>query len=254
MIVGLGGTGAYLLDLLAKTPIEQIHLNDDDLFGTHNAFQHPGRRAWTNSRRDEEGGLLHRGLRAHPSRDPPAPCARDRQERRRARDAYVVFLAMESSPEKKTVVEALINAGVPFIDTGVGVSNDPNGIAGQIRVTTSTPGRTTIIARDGLISFVAGDDAAYDTNLQVAELDVLAGGHAVMRFKKSSPSTPMLEEERHSVYATDTNELLQPVRRERADQAAAPGTRRTRNRGSGATEDAAQANRLHIRFSTHIPG
>jgi hypothetical protein len=28
---------------------------------------------------------------------------------------------------------------VSFIDTGIGVSNDPNGIAGQIRVTTSTP-------------------------------------------------------------------------------------------------------------------
>ena len=42
VIVGLGGTGGYLLDLLAKTPIEEIHLYDDDIFGTHNAFRAPG--------------------------------------------------------------------------------------------------------------------------------------------------------------------------------------------------------------------
>src|SRR5207247_121173 len=30
-IVGLGGTGGYILDALAKTPVEQIHLYDDDV-------------------------------------------------------------------------------------------------------------------------------------------------------------------------------------------------------------------------------
>jgi hypothetical protein len=68
-----------------------------------------------------------------------------------------------------TIVKALIDARVPFVDTGIGASNDPNGIAGQIRVTTSTPGRSDHITRDGLVSYVAGDDAEYDTNLQVAE-------------------------------------------------------------------------------------
>src|SRR5204863_187669 len=29
-IIGLGGTGSYILDLIAKTPIEQIHLYDGD--------------------------------------------------------------------------------------------------------------------------------------------------------------------------------------------------------------------------------
>lgn len=46
-IVGLGGTGSYVLDLVAKTPVREIHLFDGDLFLQHNAFRHPERLRWT---------------------------------------------------------------------------------------------------------------------------------------------------------------------------------------------------------------
>jgi len=41
-IIGLGGTGAYVLDLVAKTPVCEIHLYDGDDFDQHNAFRSPG--------------------------------------------------------------------------------------------------------------------------------------------------------------------------------------------------------------------
>ena len=41
-IIGLGGTGSYILDMLAKTPVSEIHLFDGDDFLTHNAFRSPG--------------------------------------------------------------------------------------------------------------------------------------------------------------------------------------------------------------------
>ncbi len=41
-IVGLGGTGSYILDLVAKTPVDEIHLFDGDEFAQHNAFRAPG--------------------------------------------------------------------------------------------------------------------------------------------------------------------------------------------------------------------
>jgi len=40
-IVGLGGTGSYVLDLVAKTPVKEIHLFDGDTFLSHNAFRAP---------------------------------------------------------------------------------------------------------------------------------------------------------------------------------------------------------------------
>jgi hypothetical protein len=41
-IVGVGGTGSYVLDLVAKTPVSEIHLYDGDAFANHNAFRSPG--------------------------------------------------------------------------------------------------------------------------------------------------------------------------------------------------------------------
>ena len=41
-IIGLGGTGSYILDLIAKTPAREIHLFDGDQFQQHNAFRAPG--------------------------------------------------------------------------------------------------------------------------------------------------------------------------------------------------------------------
>ena len=208
VIVGLGGTGGYLLDLLGKTPIEEIHLYDDDVFASHNAFRAPGAAGLDELRAGMKKvdyftsvyRCMRRGIHPHPVRVTAENVAE-------LGDAAFVFLAVDSGPEKKAIIEALTTAGVPFIDTGVGVSDDPNGIAGQIRVTSSTPGRTDHIARGGLISFVAGDDAAYDTNLQVAELNMLAAVLAVMRFKKIFAFYADLEDERHTVYDTATNEL-----------------------------------------------
>ena len=124
-IVGLGGTGGYLLDFLAKTPVVEIHLYDDDIFGTHNAFRAPGAASLDQRRAAvkkvdyyaEAYGRMRRGIRPHPVR----VTADNVSE---LLDVDVVFLTMDSGPEKKTVVEALAAGGVPFIDTGIGVSND----------------------------------------------------------------------------------------------------------------------------------
>jgi hypothetical protein len=42
-VIGLGGTGAYLLDFLVKTPVKEIRGFDLDAFHVHNAFRSPGR-------------------------------------------------------------------------------------------------------------------------------------------------------------------------------------------------------------------
>lgn len=41
-IIGLGGTGSYILDMISKTKVKEIHLFDADNFNTHNAFRSPG--------------------------------------------------------------------------------------------------------------------------------------------------------------------------------------------------------------------
>ncbi|MFF3182067.1 ThiF family adenylyltransferase [Rhodococcus pyridinivorans] len=209
VIVGLGGTGGYLLDLLAKTPILDIHLYDNDVFGTHNAFRAPGAASLTQlqvgMKKVDYYATTYAAMRR---RVHPHPVNVTRENVGDLLDADFVFLAMDSGPAKQTIIEALVAAQVRFVDTGVGVSDDPGGIAGQIRITTSTPGRSDHIARDRLISTVAGNDAEYDTNLQVAELNMAAALFAVLRFKKLMGFYADEEDERHSVFRLDTNEMF----------------------------------------------
>ena len=122
-------------------------------------------------------------------------------------DADFVFLAMDTGPDKKAIIETLTANGIPFIDTGVGLSKDPNGIAGQIRITTSTPGRSDHIDSDGLISYFAGDDAEYDTNLQVDELNALTANLAIIRYKKFLGFYADVEDERHTVFVVNSGDL-----------------------------------------------
>ena len=42
-IIGLGGTGAYLLDFIVKIPVKEIRGFDSDLYYVHNAFRSPGK-------------------------------------------------------------------------------------------------------------------------------------------------------------------------------------------------------------------
>ena len=208
VIVGVGGTGAHLLDGLAKTPALTIHLYDSDLFRTHNAFRAPG----AASLDDLEAGLtkveyytrmyslMRRGIVPH-----PVNVTADNVNE--LLDASFVFLAMDTGPDKKTIVDALTLHGIPFIDTGVGLSKDADGIAGQIRITTSTPGRSDHITRDDLISYFAGDDAEYDTNLQVDEINALTANLAIIRYKKIFNFYADIEEERHTVFVVNSGDL-----------------------------------------------
>lgn len=208
VIVGLGGTGAHLLDALAKTPALTIHLYDGDFFHTHNAFRAPGAASIedvsANTRKVDyytaRYSVMRRGIVPHPV----YVTAENVTE---LLDASFVFLAMDTSPDKRAIVDGLTAKGIPFIDTGIGLSKDPGGINGQLRVTTSTPGRSDHIAKNGLISYFAGEDAEYDTNLQVDELNAITANIAVIRYKKLFGFYADAEDERHTVYAVDSGDL-----------------------------------------------
>jgi hypothetical protein len=214
VIVGLGGTGAFILDLLAKTPICNIHLYDGDVFSTHNAFRAPGAASLDalNSRMKKVDyyattySVMRRQVHPHPINVTYTNKAE-------LLDADFVFLAMDAGPDKQAIISALVAAGTAFVDTGVGVSDDPNGIAGQIRVTTALPDANEHVLRGDLISVVPGDSAEYDTNLQVVELNMLAAVMAVIRFKKWLGFYADSEGELHSSYRIDTNEMLNKYQR-----------------------------------------
>jgi hypothetical protein len=211
-IVGVGGTGSYILDLIAKTPVHEIHLFDGDDLLNHNAFRAPGATSIDELNAQprkvdffaERYSLMKRRIIAHPYDVDDATV-----EELRAMD--FVFLAADGGDVKKIVVERLEQWGVPFIDVGLAVGKGDGSLGGMVLVTTSTPEQ-----RDHVRSYIdmssARPEDLYDGNIQVAELNALNAVLAVIRWKKLCGFYRDLEGEHFSAYTIDHNQLSNAVR------------------------------------------
>lgn len=183
-IVGVGGTGSYVLDLVAKSPVREIHLFDKDGFSTHNAFRAPGApsvedlRAQPRKTRYFEScySKMNRRITAH-EEDVVA------SNLEVLRNMTFVFLCMDRGPEKKPIVEKLEECGVPFVDVGIGLYRHGDSLGGQLRVTTSLPGRRESARSNIPFGGIEAEDE-YDKDVQVAELNALNACLAVIRWKK----------------------------------------------------------------------
>jgi hypothetical protein len=210
-IVGVGGTGSYVLDLVAKTPVGEIHLFDDDVLLNHNAFRAPGAASLPDL---QERPLkveyfasiydrMRRQVIAHPVRLGAANA-----------DALAgvdfVFLCMDGGPDKRALIGRLEALGIAFIDVGMGLDEQDGSIGGILRVTTSTPRQRQHVWDFGRISFEDPDDEAneYARNIQVADLNSLNACLAVIRWKRLFGFYRDLENEHHSLYTIDGNHLL----------------------------------------------
>ncbi|MHA6268381.1 ThiF family adenylyltransferase [Aliiroseovarius sp. CAU 1755] len=183
-IVGLGGTGSYVLDLMAKTPVEEIHLFDGDDFFQHNAFRGPGAASFAEISVPRKK-VEFWAERYDPMRRGIVPHALfiDAENANLLDDMDFVFLCVDSGASKKPVVERLEEVGMSFIDVGMGVQAANDQLLGIVRVTTSTPDR-----RDHFRKHVglgeAEVDHAYSQNIQIADLNALNATLAVIRWKK----------------------------------------------------------------------
>lgn len=206
-IVGLGGTGSYVLDLIAKTPVAEIRLFDPDLFLQHNAFRAPGapsldQLAAKPTKVDYLAGIyskMHRNVRAI--------CARLNGSNLDGLDGLsFVFLCIDSGAAKKQIVERLLNRNIPFVDVGIGVQVTDEKLIGLVRVTTGTHTKNDHLQHR--ISFADADNDAYSSNIQIAELNMLNAALGVIKWKKMVGFYADYEHEHQSTYSIDTGMLL----------------------------------------------
>ena len=207
-IVGLGGTGSYILDQVAKTPVREIHLYDADVFSSHNAFRAPGATPISVLNKKlpkvvywkQMYSEVHRGIKAH-----AAHITDENVDELASKD--FVFICIDKGMPKKLMFDILEKENVPFIDVGLGVTLDAKDqLAGQVRTSTSTTNNRQT-AR-GNVSFADRDeDDAYTQNIQVADLNMLNAALAVIRWKKYFGFYRDLEGEHNSIYVIDGNHL-----------------------------------------------
>lgn len=209
VIVGLGGTGGYVLDQAAKTPVEEIHLYDGDNFKQHNAFRAPGAASCADLEVEplkvdyfaRMYGNMRKGIVPHPAYVTPENVGE-------LRDADFVFLCIDDGPAKGAIVRALEDFGISFIDVGMGIFRHEGSLAGVLRATTSTPGRRSHVWDNRRISFAKPeDDNDYNANIQVADLNAFNALLAVIRWKKLWGFYIDLENEHHATYTIDGNTI-----------------------------------------------
>jgi hypothetical protein len=209
-IVGLGGTGSYVLDFVAKTPVCEIHLFDGDNLLQHNAFRAPGAPSIDELRDaptkpaylQERYAKMRRNIVAHESHV-------DASNVDELREMDFVFLCLDDAEAKKVIVEKLDEWGTSFIDVGIGVTEQDGSLSGLIRVTTSTPEKRDHVRESNRIPFTTTDaDDDYRSNIQVAELNALNAALAVIKWKKMVGFYTDLEREHFSVYIINANTLI----------------------------------------------
>lgn len=210
VIIGLGGTGSYVLDLIAKTPVMEIHLYDGDDFFTHNAFRAPGAASIGKLRAKPKKVDYFASVYANMKRGivPHAEFVNVDNVHELA-DADFVFLTMEGNQTKRLIVEKLTEFQIPFIDVGIGLNIVGNTLQGAVQTITRTPANTSRTPERHDIAFDTpeGEDI-YDLNIQVADLNALNATLAVIRWKKLFGFYGDLEDEHYSTYTIDGNHLI----------------------------------------------
>jgi hypothetical protein len=207
VIVGLGGTGSYVLDFVSKIPVGEIHLYDKDDLLTHNAYRAPGaieveelqERQKKVSYHAKNYSAMHRNIVKHEYNLTVETISE-------LSGADFVFLCIDSDLIKKAIVEKLVADGIPFVDTGIGMQAIAGKLRGSVRSTLATPAHYDHL--DNTLSFSGGKDNIYAKNIQIAEINAFNAALAVMQWKKHFGYYHNLIESYNIIYNIDNSQLL----------------------------------------------
>lgn len=211
-VVGLGGTGSYVLDLVAKTPVEEVHLYDGDAFLQHNAFRSPGAASVgqlreTPSKVDyfaNEYSKMHKGITPHAEYV-------DETNVQELESMDFVFVCLDKPAPRRLIATRLLDCGVPFIDVGMGVVAESDCLLGIVRVTACSAEKSDHAAVRLPLSG-DDDDGAYSENIQIADLNALNAALAVIKWKKMCGFYLDIDKEHHSTYTIDGNLIINEER------------------------------------------
>ena len=186
-IVGMGGTGGYILDMVSKSPVRGIDLFDGDIAENKNLDRWPG-----NIQEQElEGGANKAVLMARIYAESGAEI-RGHETRittenmEKIASADMVFICVDNGESRELIAGELIQRGRRFIDTGIGMDEQDGEIWGTCRVT-MFDGDVSCgeEVRRRLPTQDRGENV-YDRNIQIVELNAMNAAMAVTAWKQMS--------------------------------------------------------------------
>lgn len=181
-IVGLGGTGSYILDFLARTHLQKIVLFDDDKVHVHTIFRIPGFIAQAIGQRKVEILAKHYD-QWHAGIEPVAERITS-ENVGRLKEFDFVFVSVDDGPARRLIVDWLSANGIPFVDCGMGLNRSTVGLSGFVRITGID--RKAFDDNVGTVRLPVekAKEDEYRKQAQITELNALNATMAVIRFKQ----------------------------------------------------------------------
>lgn len=182
-VIGLGGTGAYVLDFLVKTPVKEIRSFDLDVFHVHNAFRSPGRleeNELGKSKADVYRGRydsFRNGLKIERKFTESTSGAA-------FEGVTFAFVCVDKGSSRANIFDLLISKRIPFIDVGMGLNRKRGPVNGMLRTTYYAAETAQKVREKGLAEMSDQPDDIYRTNIQISEINALNACLAVIRFKQ----------------------------------------------------------------------
>jgi hypothetical protein len=182
-IIGLGGTGAFLLDYAVKARIPGIVGFDGDDFHVHNAYRSPGKL--------DEIELGRKKADVYQTRYEPfrhglslKPVYINNESAAELDGVTFAFVCVDQGPARNEIFDLLIELDIPFIDVGMGLKRKDGPINGMMRVTYFPNQSAAELKTQGLAETSDAADNLYRDNIQIAELNALNACLAMIRYKQ----------------------------------------------------------------------
>ncbi len=182
-IIGLGGTGSYILDFIVKTQVKEIRGFDYDKFHIHNAFRSPGalNKDELGKSKAEVYESRYSNFRCGLNIEPKFILADSEED---LKGVTFAFVSVDKGAARAGIVELLLKMRIPFIDVGMGLNRDNGAIGGMVRTTYYPPAYAQSIAAKRLAPMADYADDIYKSNIQIAELNALNASLAVLKYKQ----------------------------------------------------------------------
>lgn len=182
-VIGVGGTGSYLLDFLVKTPVKEIRGFDLDWFHAHNAFRSPGKHeeAELGERKAEVYQKRYEGFRHNLTIYPKFVDADTGPD---LKGVTFAFVCVDKGSSRKEIFDLLIKMHIPFIDAGMGLNRDKGPIGGMLRATYYSSELGPDVLAKQLAPINDDPDDVYRNNIQLSELNALNACLAVIKYKR----------------------------------------------------------------------
>lgn len=189
-VIGAGGTGAHIVDLVSKSNVQQIDIYDPDCVSVHTQLRWPGvverRIVEEKTNKAEYLATLYakrtnRNIQGH-------PFAIDKDNLTYLNGKTMVFVAIDKGLARREILTGLASLGLNFIDCGIDLQGDNGLLTASARIircqAEQSPEKCLELATLAPGGANAAEDDPYNQNIQTGEMNSLNAALAVIAWKQ----------------------------------------------------------------------